>query len=58
MTEFEKMDEGRRGYITQRGVKKQTQLNNEEVSAFFRAVDRDNDGRILAKDFLESCGVR
>lgn len=44
----------KKGFITERSVKKCTNLSNDYITAFFRFMDRDNDGRILENEFLNA----
>ncbi|CAD8085987.1 unnamed protein product [Paramecium sonneborni] len=51
---FNQIDQFRKGYITQRTLKKSTNLSNDYISAFFRFLDKDNDGRIFESEFLSA----
>ncbi|CAD8084875.1 unnamed protein product [Paramecium sonneborni] len=51
---FNQIDEFHQGYITHRTLKKTTNLSNDYISAFFRFLDKDNDGRIFQTEFLSA----
>ncbi|CAD8077396.1 unnamed protein product [Paramecium primaurelia] len=51
---FNQIDQFGKGYITHRTLKKCTNLSNDYISAFFRFLDKDNDGRIFESEFLSA----
>ncbi|CAD8175147.1 unnamed protein product [Paramecium pentaurelia] len=51
---FNQIDQFGKGYITNRTLKKCTNLSNDYISAFFRFLDKDNDGRIFENEFLSA----